>query len=116
MSVCTLCNPVVRPAQPDRQLFEKDKLTGLIVPSSKMSAASNNADPFTNEEKLAFFLRSKAVHAAPVVTSLDGVPLTPSAISLMKWAAIAEVLPGRGIADCIGLYYQYIHLLRYAQV
>lgn len=114
MSVCTQC--IVRSAQPDRQLFEKHRLTGLIVPASKISAASNNADPFTNEEKLAFFLRFKAVHAAPAVTSLDEVPLTPSAISLMKWAAIAEVLPGRGIADCIGLYHQYIHLLRYAQV
>jgi hypothetical protein len=87
-----------------------------MIPSIKVSAASNNADPFTNEEKLAFFLRFKAVHAAPAVTSLDGVPLTPSAISLLKWAAIAEVLPGRGIADCIGLYHQYIHLLGYAQV
>jgi hypothetical protein len=116
MSVCILCNPVVRPAAPVRQLFAKNKVTGLMIPSIKVSAASNNADPFTNEEKLAFFLRFKAVHAAPAVTSLDGVPLTPSAISLLKWAAIAEVLPGRGIADCIGLYHQYIHLLGYAQV
>jgi hypothetical protein len=116
MSVCTGCNPVVRPVPPVHQLFAKDKDTDRIMPSIKVSAASNNADPFTDEEKLAFLLRFKAVHADPAVTSLDGVPLTNAAISLMKWAAIAEVLPGRGIADCIEHYHQNIEILRYAQV
>ena len=115
MSVCTRCNPVVRPAPPVRQFFAKDKDTDRIMPSIKVSAASNNADPFNDEERLAFFLKFKAVHAGPAVTSLDGVPMTNAAISLMKWSAIAEVQPGRGIADCIELYNQNIQILSYAQ-
>ena len=116
-SVCTLgCKYATTPSPAVQDTFARDKDTGRIVPSPKVSAASNNADTWTDFEQLVFFTRFKDVHAGPAVTSLDGVPLTAAAASLMKWAAIAEVLPGRGIADCIEHYHQNIQILRYAQV
>ena len=105
MSVCTQgCNPVIRPAPPVDQFFARDRDTGCIVPSSKVAAAPNDMDPFTNLEQLILYLRYKAVHSNPPVPFLDGTPLTTTAFELMEWGAIAEVLPGRSIADCITFY------------
>lgn len=110
ISRCSLrCHLVTKPAPPPvHEPFARHRDTGRIKPSSKSTAASSNSDPFTNEEQLALYLRYKAVHSSPTVRFLNGTPLTSSAIWLMQWAAIAEVLPGRGIADCVDFYNQNV--------
>lgn len=130
-STCTLgCNsiihtngaPVSVPIPAKREAFARadmgwiGKPKSLIVPSIKSSPTSHAMHAFTNEEQLGLFVRYKEVHIQwkDRAISEEGVPLSTSQIWLRKWAAIAEVLPGRGVADCIRFYNEHAADFRFS--
>ena len=74
---------------------------GRITPCRALITESKDPDPFTKREELIFWKRYKAVVKVPFV---EGETMDSSKAWWEQWAKVAEVLPGRGIMDCIAYY------------
>lgn len=76
---------------------------GRMIPCRVLIADRGDPDPFTEEEELILYKRFKAVITASPSGRQDVARLSSKEWSAF-WAKIAEVLPGRGVRDCIAFY------------
>jgi hypothetical protein len=76
---------------------------GRILPARKTAAASQDAEPFTQKEELVLYKRYKAVMLGADIG--EGTERYSAAEKwFAQWLAIAYVLPGRGVMECIAFY------------
>jgi hypothetical protein len=76
-----------------------------FVPQEQVIARFNQRDafePFSDEEKLVALRRFSTVLDLAKGRMVDGS---------FEWTMIAEVLAGRGVADCVRFYYQNKHII-----
>jgi len=74
---------------------------GRIVPCRALVAEVGNPDPFTERKELILYKRYKAV---ATVVFVEGGTKNSSKAWWEQWSKVAEVLPGRGVLDCIAFY------------
>ena len=79
---------------------------GPLIPPEKVITAFNQRDiidPFSGEEKALAFKMFQLY--------LDLETGNPKMDASFEWMLISEVLPGRGVADCVRFYYQNKHII-----
>lgn len=76
---------------------------GRILPARKTIAASRDVEPFTKKDELVLYKRYKGVVSGGQVGQ-DTEGRLSAEKWWAQWQAIAYVLPGRGVMDCIAFY------------
>jgi hypothetical protein len=110
----TLCKTQHQPKSHKRKRNQTDTSidknfytsNGRILPARKTTAASRDAEPFTQQEELVLYKRYKVVmlqsEADEGTEGTEGQSVAEKWWT--QWLAIAYVLPGRGVWDCIAFY------------